>query len=524
MNADKTRGAIAAGHPQTVEAARVIMEAGGNAFDASLAAMAMACIVEPVLASLGGGGFLLARSANSPNDPVLYDFFAQTPRVRKPKEEVEFYPVHADFGTTTQEFHIGAGSIATPGMVPGIVAIHQNLGRMPLRDIVQPAIASAREGVRVNAFQAYLFDVVKTIFNRHKPTLDCYGSFHGGLAKTGDVIKNPNLASTLDILSREGEAPFRQGDIAKAICDLSCDQGAHLTLDDLSNYRVERRKPLSFNHQGTRIFTNPGPSTGGALIGFALKMAERVKLNKYTYGSLEYYTALARIMEVTNVHRANASIQIDDPSLLDEALWLHYEEMIIGTPASHRGTTHISIIDDEGNSAAVTLSNGEGCSHMVPGAGFMLNNMLGEEDINPHGLQNWPENVRLSSMMAPTIIKHPDETISVLGSGGSNRIRTAMLQVILNLIDQSMAVEDAVRKPRIHFENNILNVEPLNDPLIIDHLKSKFSSVIPWEDPNMYFGGVHVVSKSETRIKSSHFQSSFQAKGDARRNGASSIF
>ena len=137
----KPLGAVACGHTETGKAAELILTEGGNAFDAIIAAFLTSCVVEPVLASLGGGGFLLAHTDDQHDS--IYDFFVQTPKVMLPKDELDFYPIHADFGTTTQEFHIGRASIATPGAVKGIFKIHEDVGSMPMSELVQPAIAAA---------------------------------------------------------------------------------------------------------------------------------------------------------------------------------------------------------------------------------------------------------------------------------------------------------------------------------------------------------------------------------------------
>jgi gamma-glutamyltranspeptidase/glutathione hydrolase len=124
-----------------------------------------------------------------------------------------------------------------------------------------------------------------------------------------------------------------------------------------------------------------------------------------------------------------------------------------------RGTTHISVIDAAGNAASLTLSNGEGCGHVLPVTGIMLNNMLGEEDLNPEGFHRWGEDLRLSSMMAPTLAEHAGRLIA-LGSGGSNRLRTAILQVLCNLIDLGLSPEASVAAPRIHLERGKISIEP----------------------------------------------------------------
>jgi len=166
-------GVIAAGHPQTAAAAAEILQAGGNAFDAVVAAHLAACVAEPVLASLGGGGYLLAATDRQ---TWIYDFFVQTPKRRRPPESLDFYPIRADFGTASQEFHIGLGAVATPGVVRGLWRIQKQLGRLPMTEVAQPAIRLARDGVIVNAFQAYIFDIVAPIYRSHPETFATYRS------------------------------------------------------------------------------------------------------------------------------------------------------------------------------------------------------------------------------------------------------------------------------------------------------------------------------------------------------------
>ena len=189
-----SKGVVAAGHPETAEAAAEVLRAGGNAFDAALAAACMACLAEPVLASLGGGGFLLARPAGSA--PVVYDFFAHTPKRRRPEAEIDFHPIVADFGTTTQEFHIGMGSVAAPGMVRGLFDIHRDLGRLQMTDVVAQAAGKARAGLAMNDLQAYILSVVGPIFRATTSARDIYASRRAAddLLQEGEVLHQPDLA------------------------------------------------------------------------------------------------------------------------------------------------------------------------------------------------------------------------------------------------------------------------------------------------------------------------------------------
>ena len=481
----KNKGAVAAGHPTTAAAAASILADGGNAFDAALAALATACVVEPALASLGGGGFLLAHRPDS--EPLLIDFFAQTPKRRHKAGDVAFEPILADFGTATQEFHVGLGAAAAPGVIPGLFHIHGRLGRLPLTRIVEPAIAAARDGVTVNPLQAYLFDILRPIFSY---SVGARAAFADGPGE-GAALRNADLADTLEALAQEGEALYRAGELGRAVADLSRDQGGHLTMADIADYRVVERRPLTLDYHGHRLLTNPPPSAGGILIAFALRLLERRPPPDDAAGRLDH---LARAMHQTNKARVDSAMAAD--RLLDPAFLKAYAASVADRPHTARGTTHISVIDGAGDAAALTVSNGEGCGHVVPGTGIMLNNMLGEEDLHPDGFDAWPENSRISSMMAPSVLLDADGRATALGSGGSNRLRTAILQVLLNMIDLGMAPEPAVTAPRIHYERGLLNVEGGFDDTTVEALTAAYPNHQLWPRHNLFFGGTHVATCS----------------------------
>ncbi|MDH5749588.1 MAG: gamma-glutamyltransferase [Rhodospirillales bacterium] len=510
-------GAAAAGHPETAAAAAAILREGGNAYDAVLAGLCAACVCEPVLASLGGGGFLLARTGQ--DESRLYDFFVQTPRSRHSESEVDFFPILADFGTAQQEFHIGRGSIATPGIVKGMFQIHRELCTMPMARIVEPALELARKGVTINPFQAYIFRIVEKIYSRDEVN----GIFSSRkipetLIGEGEILRNPEFADTLEVLAREGEDLFYRGDIAKTIIDDCRTGGGHLSPEDMENYRVDCRVPLGISFRDTRLLTNPPPSTGGILIAFALEMARQSDLVSVNFGSVEYLVRLAKAMELTNKARVESRLHETDAAsaaevLLNPSFLEMYRKEVLGRPLAQRGTTHISVIDKKGNAASMTVSNGEGSSYVVPGTGIMLNNMLGEEDINPHGFQNWPTDTRMCSMMAPSVLVWPEGKLAALGSGGSNRIRTAILQVLLNLLAFEMSAEDAVNSPRIHVEGDLINLEDGFEPATSSKVASGFSNVKKWEEKNLFFGGVHAVIRDPAKKE-------FTGAGDPRRGGA----
>jgi gamma-glutamyltranspeptidase/glutathione hydrolase len=511
----KARGVVAAGHSLTTEAAAEVLGAGGNAFDAVLAALMVACVAEPVLCSPGGGGFLLARPAAQ--KPRVYDFFVQTPAARQPASNLDFRPILADFGSVTQEFHIGHGTVAVPGLVRGLFDIHRDLGTLPIAEIVAQAVGHAKNGIMVTPFQAYLFRVVTATFTA---TEACHRIFRSAndaeaLVGAGEVLRQPELADILETLAIEGDALFYRGEIAAAIAS-DMQTGGQITREDLAAYSVERRAPLTLDYHGVRMHTNSPPSSGGLLIAFGLKLLESVDVKQLGLATCGYLDTLTQVIDATAEARVAAGDHtgLDPGRMLDEAFLARYRDEIAGRAASRRGTTHISVIDADGNLASLTVSNGEGSGYVVPGTGIVMNNMLGEEDLNPGGFQRWPEGHRMTSMMAPTLLEWPNGDTVALGSGGSNRLRTAILQVLLNLIDFGLPVEEAVQAPRLHYESELLSIEGGFDVEGLGALLDAYPEHHLWEERNMYFGGVHTVSATKRGM---------QGAGDARRGGVSLV-
>jgi len=512
------RGIVAAGHELTAQAAARVLQEGGNAFDAVLAAMCAASATEPVLTSFGGGGFLLALPADGP--ARVFDFFVHTPRERRDPGGLDFHPVTVDFGAVQQVFNVGLGSIATPGVVKGLFRIHRDLGRMPMREIVAPAIDCARNGVTLNALQAYIFRIVEPIYTWSSEARAIFGSpaERDRMVGEGELLRQSELADLLEVLAIEGDDLFYRGEVAGSIVEQCAGGGGCLTRDDLERYRVELREPLEVDYGGVRVLTNPPPSSGGILIAFALRLLDRVdELRGAGFGSRDHLRRVALALEATAQARIDAHIDEstahpDAVQLLDETLLERYRAQVREGARASRGTTHISVIDRRGNVAALTASNGEGCGHIVPSTGIMLNNMLGEDDLNPHGFHRWQPNQRMTSMMSPSILRWPAGRIVATGSGGSKRIRTALLQVMINLIDHRMPIEPAVESPRIFFEDGKLSIEGGFPRGEIEQLLEDYPRHQLWDDLNLYFGGAHSVERDAA---------GFHGAGDPRRGGVS---
>ena len=367
----------------------------------------------------------------------------------------------------------------------------------------------------VTPFQAYLFRVVFATFTA---TDACHRIFRSvddaaALVGEGESLRQPELADTLETLAIEGDGLFYRGEIAAAIAN-DMHAGGQITLEDLAGYAVERRAPLTLDYHGVRMHTNPPPSSGGLLIAFGLKLLESIDVKALGFATCRYLDTLVRVIGATAEARvaAGGDAGLDSGQMLDDAFLARYRDEIAGRAASRHGTTQISVIDADGNLASLTVSNGEGSGYVVPGTGIVMNNMLGEEDLNPGGFQRWTAAHRMTSMMAPTALEWPDSATVALGSGGSNRLRTAILQVLLNLIDFELPVEEAVQAPRVHYENGLLSVEGGFDVDGLGPLLEAFPDHHLWGECNMFFGGAHTVAASK---KGMH------GAGDPRRGGAS---
>jgi gamma-glutamyltranspeptidase/glutathione hydrolase len=252
----------------------------------------------------------------------------------------------------------------------------------------------AREGVQLRAVDSFLFQVVGPILTARPEGRACFTRPDGSLLAESDVFRQPELADMLEALAREGDVLFHEGELGQRLVADCRAQGGQLTMEDLAAYRVVKRRPLERRHRDTRILTNPPPSSGGILIAFALELLAQVDPASLGFGTAKHLALLAQVMALTNKARVESRLHeafAEDEEraaaarLFDPALVARYATEVEGRPASTRGTTHISVVDAEGNIAALSISNGEGCGYILPGTGIMMNNMLGEEDLNPHG-------------------------------------------------------------------------------------------------------------------------------------------
>ena len=477
---------VSSGHEAVTRAALHILERGGNAFDAVAAAGFVSAVAEPALTSLGGGGFLVARMAGG--GTFALDFFVDAPgRGRGPGAlEPHFYPVTVKFPGADQVFNIGMGSVAVPGCLKGYLHIHSRYGRLPLEEILRLAVRAASEGVVLNRHQAYFLRLLEPIMTA-TPEGRALFAPNGRYLGEGDLFRNPDLASFLEGLPEGGAESFYSGELARTVAaDMDGNDGL-LTSQDLASYQVVERDPVRITYRGLEIVTNPYPSLGGGFIAAQLKVLEKYMLERDGWGGEAHMLPLAAVQEALEGIRSSNCGGEWRP--LASAMGELVGKRLRGF---FKGTTHVSIADSEGNLASMTTSNGEGSGYIVPGTGIMLNNMMGEDDLHPDGFHAAVPGTRVVSMMAPSLVLAGGEPLFVLGSGGSKRIKTAMVQVLVNLVDFGMGPGDAVRSPRIHFDGEILQMEPGIPEPGLAGLSARYRTNI-WSALDVYFGGVNLV-------------------------------
>jgi gamma-glutamyltranspeptidase / glutathione hydrolase len=471
-------GVVAAGHPLSAEAGAQVLREGGNAVDAAVCAVLASFAVESPLTGFGAGGFMMVRDGGK---MALLDFFVAAPGRDGVERGAELVPVQVHFDVeTVQTFYVGPVSCGVPGTAAGLEQALGRFGTMPLAELVKPGTRLAREGAPVNPEQAYILDILEPIHARLPGTRELYAP-DGRTLREGEPFRFAELAEALERFGAEGAEPFCRGEVAEALSDYVIEHGGTLGQADFTGYAVIEREPIRASFRGTEVLTNPPPSSGGTLIAYCLSQLERL-------GESSGPEQLVAAMSAANAARGD----------------------LLGS------TTHISVLDGDGMCANVTCSNGSGSGVLVPGTGVILNNMLGEEDLNPLGFHSTPPGQRVTSMMAPTVVLRDGEIELGLGSAGSNRIRSAILQTIVRAVEQGMGADKAVRAPRLHFEDGVVQAEPGIDEEALARIEARGTPVLRRPEINLFFGGTQAVARERGSGRLS-------GGGDPRRGGSVAV-
>jgi gamma-glutamyltranspeptidase/glutathione hydrolase len=474
------RAAVAAGHPATVRAGIEIVEAGGTAADAAVAACLASCVAETVMTGLLGGGHAIYHDAGSRETRNL-DCFCAVPgsgaQAAKPAAPGEKTGAHSarlggtgaplleldvPFGEELVHYAVGPASCAVPGLPAGLEALWRTHGRLSWAELCEPAERLAREGVPMPPAHVACLEMLETVMTmREGARIYAPG---GTLLRPGERLEQPGLVRALELLADEGAASVYTGSIGQALLGLLDERDGVVTRQDLEAYEATWREPVEMPYAGTRFLTR------GGLADIA--------------------SALERMPPLRGLGEPERTLTFLDA--LDDARG----------PGSH--TTNLVTVDAEGSACVLTTSLGLGSGDWLPGLDLHLNSMLGEAELLVGSLE---PGARMESMMAPSLVFDSGDAALAIGSAGGTRLRTALVGVASAILDEGLEPQGAVDRARVHRAGDVVNAEPGVDERALAALEARGLSVRRWPARHHYFGGVSLIAREG-------------AAGDPRRSGA----
>jgi gamma-glutamyltranspeptidase/glutathione hydrolase len=456
--------AVAAGHPATADAGAEILEEGGNAADAVVAATLASCVAETVMTGLLGGGHGIYFDATTGRARNL-DCFVAVPGLGAEPHEVALLELDVPFGTELVHYAVGIGSCGVPGVPAGLDALWNEHGTLPWPRLVEPALRLARGAVPMPEAHASCLRMLEPVMTMNEGAR--IYSPGGALLGEGDLLRQPGLVAALESLAEDGPRGAYEGTIGRELLALMDERGGLVTVEDLTSYTARWSNPVGLEFRNFQLCTRAGLSN--------------------------FPAAAERVPELRGLEEPERALALVG-ALSDEL------------PAEN-GTTNVSVIDEEGSGCVLTTSLGLGSGDFVPGLDLHLNSMLGEADLFTEGLGPGD---RMASMMAPTLALDADGVVLAAGAAGGTRLRTALLEVVTGILDEGVEPQAAVDRPRVHPAGSLVHLEPGFGTATVAALETAGFDVRTWDAKHHFFGGVSVVTRSS-------------AAGDPRRNGAARI-
>jgi gamma-glutamyltranspeptidase / glutathione hydrolase len=455
---------VAAGHPATAEAGLEVLADGGSAADAAVAAALASCVAETVMTGIAGGGYAVLVEAGSGTTEVL-DFFVAVPGLGQSRATPVLDELAVPFGEELVHYFVGAATCAVPGVPAGLDELWRRAGTLPWARLVEPAQRLAAAGVLMPAAHAKCLAMLAPVM-----TLREGGRIYspgGRLLEAGDRLDQPGLAAALEVVAAEGARTFYEGTLAESLLGLMQERGGLVTPEDLAAYRVEWMQPAEVDYAGVRVQTRGGLS--------------------------QLTDTLAALPPLRGVSAAGRALVL--ARLLAAPLY---------SGRTYEDTTNLCVVDASGNACVVTTSLGLGSGDFLPGYDVHLNSMLGESDLLVGPLD---PGKRMASMMSPTVALDADGLVLAGGAAGGTRLRPALAQVLSGILDEGIAPQAAVERPRLHSTGEIVHLEPGFEDSAVEALAADGFAVRVWDETHHYFGGVSVIAEAG-------------GAGDPRRSGA----
>lgn len=503
-----TAVAVASSSKLAADAGAAVAAAGGNAIDAAIAACLTSMTTEPGVCSLGASGYITIWPRSG--SPVTIDGYANMPGIglTAPADPASAWPIELSYGGGMKTI-VGYGSVAIPGGVAAFGLASEHYGRLPWKEVVEPARAIAAAGFPMPSnCRHYLECALEPVLGWQEHGRTAFLDDSGEVIATGDTVRLPGLSDSLERIARLGPAEFYTGELGNTIADYVSGNGGALNRGDMAAYHAVERESLDVVLDDWHIATSPPPAVGGATLAAMLLLMEGVRHDGWTT------EAVRRLVEVQHAviryrHRhldGSAQIRDDIAALLDMA---HGGIL----PGASSATVHTSATDANGVGCSITMSAGYGSGVVPPGTGVWLNNSLGEIELIPEGGFNAEPGTRLTSNMAPTVAHRDDGAVLATGSPGADRITSAILQMLVNFIHFGHPLDQAIAEPRAHVERGADGYLVAHEPgMPMDDVTLP---VRPFDHASMYFGGVGAALWDPT--------AGFIVASDPRRQGGTAI-
>ncbi len=466
-----SNGAVVSAHPLASEVGLSILKQGGNAIDAAIATQLTLAVVYPGAGNLGGGGFLVARLGDGKE--LALDYREKAPAGASRDMYLE---PNGDANTDkSQNGHLAGG---VPGTVAGLFEAAK-FGKLPFEKLIAPAIELAEKGFAITAVEASSLNSIQGDLEKYNSMPPVFLKKKGWNA--GDTLVQTDLANTLKRIKEKGAAGFYEGETARLVVEEMKRGGGIITLEDMKNYSAKPRTAHTFNYKGYKIIGMPMPSSGGVLLHQMLKMTESRDIGAMGFQSPASVQLMIEVERRSYADRAEYMGDADffkvpvDTLVSDQYLIARMrdydstkagvsEKIKPGLGHESKETTHLSVIDKDGNAVAATttLNGSYGSRTVIGGAGFFLNNEMDDFSVKPgvpnmYGAIGGEANAvmpgkRMLSSMTPTIVLKDNKPFLVVGTPGGTTIPTSVFQTIINIIDFNLSTEDAVYKPKFHHQ------------------------------------------------------------------------
>lgn len=517
-------GMIVAPQPEAVEAGALVLKRGGNAVDAAVACAFVQSVVDPQMCGIAGFGsmqvYMPGRDVHT-----FIDFHGRVPAAATPGmwEHLIEGETRDGFGFVLKGRvnDVGYQSVTVPGTLKALSEAHTEFGSMSWEDVMAPAIAHADAGFVVRPHvhhwwcEGAAFGRVDAV-DRLRFTeagRQIYFNSNGSLKRPGERVLNPDMARTLRRIAAEGAAVFYEGEIAEQIAADMARNGGLLSLDDLRNYRTRRSRPLRGSYRGYGIATN-NPPGGGVMLLQMLNTLENFDLFEMGHNTADYIVTVAEAMKQAT---ADKDAHVGDPEFFDVPLERltskGYGEEIAARirrgekaqvtrfePDPPKDTTHISVIDAQGNAVSMTHSLGMPSGVITPGLGFMYNGCMGVFDPRPGRAGSLAPGKSRFSAMVPTIVFDGQKPTLVIGAPGGTQIVMGVMQAILNVIDFEMPILDAIVAPRFSATSNLIDVSNRIPAYVTDEVEQRGYTVAR-SHLSYPFAGVHGIRVEGTKVE-----------------------